>query len=256
MNFNHKTIIITGGTGFIGAHLCQQLINDGHKIICLSRSEEKINILKENLKNTTLDNFFSYIFDINNEEEIKKYVAKIKEEHHEINALINNAFKTCEEGNFYLVDKKQWLDALEVNTVTPFLLSRAFEKIMPKYGSIINIGSIYGVTSTNLSIYEEKDDKLGNNTVYGVSKAGLIHLTKYLATAFGEKQIRVNCVSYGGVRNLQRVDENFIERYSEKIPMKRMAELEDVDGIISFLISDKSRYITGENILVDGGWSL
>lgn len=255
---NKKTIVLTGGTGFIGSHLCQKLIDKGHKVICLSRSEERIAGLKERLKNISPDNFYFYIVDINNEEEIKKCALKIKDEHGGVDTLINNAARRSDEAGFRQINKKQWLDVLDANVVTPFFLSLVFAELMPKYGSIINIGSIYGVTSTDLRIYDEgeRNFKLTGNTVYGVSKAALAHLTKYLAVAFGEKQIRVNCVSYGGVRNEQRADENFVKRYASKVPMGRMAELNDTDGIISFLISDNSQYITGENILVDGGWSL
>lgn len=250
----NKIIIITGGTGFIGSYLCQQLINEGHTIICLSRQSESAAALRKRLKNITTQNFYTYVFDINDEQSIDSQMRQIKKEHKSVDVLINNAAKRCDEFDFNKLHAQHWLDVLSVNVVTPFLLTRAVAEIMPRFGSIINIGSIYGVTSTDLNIYKAKDNMLGFNMVYGVSKAALIHLTKYLATAFGKKQIRVNSISYGGIKNRQ--DKDFIKCYSSKVILGRMAELEDLDGIVSFLISNKSRYITGQNIMVDGGWSL
>lgn len=249
-----KKVILTGATGFMGAHFCQALINTGHEVICFSRSEKKVESLRKKLKNVSSKNFDAYVFDINDEQQIKKNFALIKKKYKRIDALINNAARRNEEIDLEDITSQDWHETLQSNLITPFALSRAAAPLMPKNGSIINIASFLGVIAADLSVYPNGEKLMGLLMIYGVSKAALIQLTKYLATVYGKKQIRVNAISFGGVKNNQ--DSKFVSRYNRKVAMGRMAELDDLDGIIRFLISDDAKYITGQNVLVDGGRTL
>ena len=118
-------------------------------------------------------------------------------------------------------------------------------------GSIINIASIYGINGPDFSLYE--DTEMGNPAAYAASKGGLIQLTRWLSTSLAPK-IRVNAVSPGGIFRNQ--PKNFVERYENKTPLGRMANEEDLKGIIAYLSSDLSSYVTGQNIVIDGGWTV
>ena len=120
--------------------------------------------------------------------------------------------------------------------------------------NIINIASIYGTISPDFKIYE--NDKKFNSEVYGASKAGLIQMTKYFATILAKNNIVVNSISPGGIKNNKTQTKKFIKNYSKNVPRKRMAYLEDILEIIIFLIEMKEKYLTGQNIIVDGGLSL
>ncbi|MEK6848762.1 MAG: SDR family oxidoreductase, partial [Nanoarchaeota archaeon] len=119
-------------------------------------------------------------------------------------------------------------------------------------GSIINIGSIYGQVSSDKRIYG--DSKRNNSEVYSATKAGIIQFTKYLATHWAEYNIRVNCISPGGIFNNQK--EFFVKNYINKVPLGRMANVTDINGALIFLASDASKYVTGQNLTIDGGFTI
>jgi NAD(P)-dependent dehydrogenase (short-subunit alcohol dehydrogenase family) len=120
------------------------------------------------------------------------------------------------------------------------------------FGSLINMSSIYGINGPDFTIYE--GTSIGNAVEYSAIKGGLVNLTKYLASYFGASGVRVNCVSPGGIYDNQ--DPIFVENYNKKVPLKRMGLPEDISPSIAFLLSDESKYITGHNLVVDGGWSI
>jgi NAD(P)-dependent dehydrogenase (short-subunit alcohol dehydrogenase family) len=146
-----------------------------------------------------------------------------------------------------------WRRAIEVNLTAAFALcqSAAPHLAKSKHGSIINLASIYGVTGPDWRLYEGTE--MGNPAAYAVSKGGLIQLTKWLSTTLAP-DVRVNAISPGGV--IRNQPQKFQDRYQEKTPLGRMAIEEDFKGIVALLASDASAYITGQNIIVDGGWSV
>ncbi len=173
--------------------------------------------------------------------------------------MINNAAFVGEsnlEGWTEDFDKQSvetWKRAVEVNLTAPFHLCQAFTPLLKKskVGSIINIASIYGANAPDYSLYEGTD--MGNPAGYSASKGGLIQLTRWLSTTIAP-DVRVNSISPGGVwRNQSR---RFVDRYEFKTPLGRMATEEDFKGIVAYLSSDLSSYVTGQNIVVDGGWSV
>ena len=145
-----------------------------------------------------------------------------------------------------------WRRALEVNLTAPFVLVQSCLDALrsSSHGSIINIGSTYGVGGAVMSLYE--GTSMGNPAAYAASKGGLIQFTRWLSTVLAP-QIRVNSISPGGIWREQ--PDSFHQRYVERTPLGRMANEEDFKGIIAYLASDASAYVTGQNIMVDGGWT-
>jgi len=145
-----------------------------------------------------------------------------------------------------------WDEALRVNLTSAFVVTQAAQPILARSGSgsVVLFSSIYGVTAPDFSLYEETG--LHNPAAYGASKAGLLQLTRYLATAFAPA-VRVNAISPGGVERGQ--PDTFVRRYAARTPLGRMATEEDLKGAVAYLASDLSRYVTGHNLVVDGGWT-
>ena len=146
-----------------------------------------------------------------------------------------------------------WRRALEVNLTAVFELSQGLAPELKKKGkgSIINIASIYGVVAPDYELY--RGTSMGNPAAYAASKGGLLQLTRWLATTLAPS-VRVNAISPGGVERKQ--PPQFIDRYVKRTPLRRMAMEEDFKGVIALLASDSGSYITGQNLVVDGGWSI
>ena len=119
---------------------------------------------------------------------------------------------------------------------------------------IVNVGSIYGLVAGDMSLYNKNDRK--TSEIYGASKAAVIHLTKYLANYMGKFNVRVNCISPGGVLNKKLQKKNFIKKYSKKPSLGRMANSKEILNTLIFLLNEDSDYITGQNLIVDGGYTL
>ena len=183
----------------------------------------------------------------------------IEERYGRLDVLINCAALVGSSGlkgwakPFKEQDVETWEKAMEINLTGAFYLIQQCLPLMEKSSSasIINVSSIYGVAGQKLSMYEGMDYL--TPAAYAASKGGLVQLTRYLATVLAPN-IRVNCISPGGVERDQ--SEAFVERYKKLTPLHRMSQEEDLKGVAHFLASDLSAYITGQNIIVDGGWSL
>jgi NAD(P)-dependent dehydrogenase (short-subunit alcohol dehydrogenase family) len=118
-------------------------------------------------------------------------------------------------------------------------------------GSLINMSSIYGIVGPDFTVYEGTE--MTNAVAYSAIKGGLVNLSRYLASYFGSYQVRVNCISPGGIYDRQ--NETFLKNYNKKVPLKRMGNPEDIAAAVHFLLSDDSAYVTGHNLIVDGGWT-
>lgn len=244
-----KLVIISGGLGVLGQSYAKVLKEDGYDILLLD--------IKEPAANSNIVGEF-FRCDISKEKDIaglKQYLVPLNPE---IHGLINNA--SCQPEGFSneLEDysAKTFKKVLEVNLVGSFLLCKVVIPFMKKqkFGSIVNIGSIQGVVAPTFEIYEGMN--ITSPLVYAVSKAGLIHFCKWIAKKYGKWNIRCNAVSPGGLSDSQRGGSEFTKVYSARTPLGRMVHSSEVAEVVRFLISDKSRYITGQNILVDGGWTI
>ncbi len=258
-----KVAVVTGALGLIGQEHCRALIAFGAKVIATDIDEVAI----KQFAKTMGENAYGYHMDITNKESIKSVCDRVFEELGSIDILVNNAAindmvedpkSSLELSKFENYPLELWEKSIKVNLTGTFLCCQVFGQRMVKqgFGSIINIASTYGIVSPNQSLYVDEN---GNQTffkppAYPVSKAGVIMLTKYLASYWGEKGIRVNCISPGGVENGQ--NPFFIKQYSDKTPSKRMAQKNDYQGALIYLASDASSYTNGANIIVDGGWTI
>lgn len=246
MQLKDQIVLITGAGGQLGSSFAKFLSNQGAKLWLTDASESALTELVSLLPPLSVLGAGS--MDVTSPESVKSFFLKVPE----LDVLINNAgiglFTT-----FWDRDYDEFMKVLSVNVGGPFLCSREAIKIMmhKNKGSIINIGSIYGVISSDPRIYA--DSNRLNSEVYSASKAGVIQMTKYFATHAAPYGIRVNCVSPGGVFNNQ--SEKFVENYCYRTPFHRMANGNDICGAVAFLASSGAEYITGQNILVDGGFT-
>tara|TARA_Y100000034_G_C6791749_1_gene354566 strand:- start:92 stop:826 length:735 start_codon:yes stop_codon:yes gene_type:complete len=235
-DLKNKVVVITGGAGLLGKMHAKAVKEAGGTVI---------------LTDVVKDPDICYM-DITNKKSIENFIDSLDR----VDVLINNAalnptMSTKDETNrFEDFDLDKWNKSLEVNLTGSFLCSQVFINKMIKdkvKGVIINIASDLGVIAPNQTIYEDDVKPVD----YSVTKHGIIGLTKYLATYFADKGIRVNSISPGGVYTNQ--SEDFVERLSNLIPMGRMANEDEYKGAIVFLCSEASSYMTGHNLVIDGG---
>ncbi len=260
-----KNIIITGALGLLGKPLTFELAKQGNNIIMLDvKSKDELKKYK-NFK-FIKDRIIYFKCDVSKIKNVKKIDNSLKKKIPKIDVLINAAAitdaverkkKNIKKSMFENYSIKDWEKSILGNLNSMFICSQIFGKRMVKYkkGSIINLSSTYGIVGPDQSIYRNKKNKnlFFKSPSYPTSKGAVISFTKYLASYWGDKGIRVNCVSPGGIKNNQ--NKVFIKRYSEKTVLGRMAETKDIIGTIKFLCSEDSSYITGSNIVVDGGWT-
>jgi NAD(P)-dependent dehydrogenase (short-subunit alcohol dehydrogenase family) len=244
MNLNKKIILVTGGEGLIGKDIIKNIhSNNGIPI--------SLDILNNNnLKKGKLS------IDVNSDESISEVIEGVIKKYKRIDGLVNNAYpKTEDWGNkFEHVSTMSFSKNVDMQLSRVFAISKPVLEIMKKqnFGSIVNIASIYGIVGSDVNIY--KNTKMSLPPAYSAIKGGLISFNRYISSYFGEYGIRANCISPGGVFNNQ--EQVFIENYTKKVPLKRMAMPEDISPAVTFLLSDLSKYITGQNIAIDGGYTI
>ena len=244
-----KLVIITGCNGQIGRELCRQYTDVGAKVIGIDVSEKQSTELK-------LRDFTYLPADIRQSTTIEKCFEEIKLRFGSIDILINNAGVATFD--HYINRSEDQLDLMmDVNLKGTFHCIKAFiihSASESRVRSIVNIGSIYGVVSPDFRIYSEGDRR--SPEMYGATKAGVIQMTRYFAVDLAKNGIRVNSISPGGVFNPESPqDPEFVRKYSERSPMGRMASESEIAATSIFLTSDLASYVTGHNLVVDGGYS-
>ena len=255
-DLKNKTILVAGGAGYLGSQLCEAILLHNGDICIADINLEKINSLKDSLTLKFPENkIFSTILDIKNENSIIECVNKTNEHFDNINGLINatygSAGKALDELN-----AKEFNDANEINLTGSFLLSRHAISTMREGGSVIMFASMYGIVSPKPNLYPEGINP--NPIEYGAGKAGLIQLTKYLASHFGSKNIRVNAVAPGpfpDIKKNENYNQEFLDNLRNSTMLKRLGKSEEIAGPIIFLLSEASSYVTGQVLKVDGGWT-
>lgn len=246
-NYKNKIVVITGTSGLLGKSLVKLFLSLNSIVIGMDIKKNKI----------TNKNFHFFNIDIVNNKKVQKTLHNIIKKHKKIDVIINNAgvsFFT----KFEKRTEKELISTFKVNLLGTINVCKNYfilhKKFKLKRCNIINIGSIYGSMSPDFRIYANPNNY--NSEIYGSTKAGIIQLTKYLAILMSRHKINVNCMSPGGILNKDKKHKKiFIKKYSSRIPINRMANTEDFYTCILFLSSDFSKYITGQNILVDGGLS-
>ena len=240
-----KVIILTGASGLIGNETFKHLIKNGAKVIAVD------------IRSTSDNEKSFYQFDITQPIEIDKLIALTLTKFKRIDGLVNLAYPRTKEWGVRFEDilLDSWRENVDMQMNVVFYLCQKVLEIMKpqKSGSIINIGSIYGVVGNDFTLYEEYGGT--SAAAYTAIKGGLINLTRFLASYYGPYNIRVNCVSPGGIIDVERQHPSFIKRYSAKSPLRRLGNPEEIAPAITFLLSDEASFITGHNLMVDGGWT-
>lgn len=258
MNLEGRTALITGGAGYIGTAFSQALAEAGANLALLDMSEDRVTEAAKAIAEKYGVKTCGIAVDLSDETAVVGTPKQIVDKLGSLDIVINCAAFVGTTGlkgwvtPFEEQSVDTWRAALEVNLTAAFALIQAATPYLREsgHGSVINIGSTYGVVGPNMSLYE--GTSMGNPAAYAASKGGLTQLTRWLATNLAP-DIRVNCISPGGVARGQH--EDFVERYEKLTPMKRMGTEEDMKGAVLYFASDLSAYVTGQNLLVDGGWT-
>lgn len=244
-----KVAVVTGGAGLIGAQIVKGLASSGATVYIADNNEAKAKKLL-NLPKVK----FIYL-NIASEDSIVEAFELVKKLSRRIDVLVNSAYPRTEDwGNkFEDIPFASWKTNLDGQLGGYFLCCREAAKYMKRQegGSIINIGSTYGVTAPDFSIYEGTNMTMP--AAYSAIKGGLINFSKYLASYYGKNKIRVNVVSPGGIFDNQ--PKSFVEKYSKRTILGRMGKPSEIAGAVVFLASDAASYVTGHNLMVDGGWT-
>lgn len=263
-SLKNKNIILTGAAGILGRELSQSFLDAGANLALLDINKTNLDKLNKSLK-IEGDNYFkTYLVDLTIEKDVTHIINLISKKFVTIDVLFNNAAtkgKSLEEflKPFEDYNYDTWKEILDGNLSSMFLTTKAVGNIMKgqKFGNIIQISSIYAIIAPKKEIYRDSfynGAPISSPASYSVSKSGVIALTKYLASYWGEFNIRVNSISPGGIESGQNI--TFVNSYSSRTSLKRMADTRDIIGAAIFLCSDASSYITGHNIVVDGGFTL
>jgi len=261
-SLKNKTAIVTGALGLLGKKHCEALANAGANVVVADINEEQAKLFAQTLG----ANHIGLKVDVTSEASLKDAKEVILSKYGSIDVLVNNAaindmFENPGMAKELSAFENYPLDAfkksLDVNVTGVFLASQVFGTTMAENGSgsIINIASTYGVVGPDQSIYRNEcgEQTFYKSAVYPVTKGAVVNFTRFLAAYWGNKGVRVNTLSPGGVENSQ--NEFFIQNYSAKTLLGRMAKPTDYQGALVFLASEASAYMTGANLIVDGGWT-
>lgn len=254
-NLKGKVVVLTGGYGHLGKAIAESLIYHEAIVYVLGRDEEKFNaVFTHDLVNREQLNFT--FCDISSAESIAKALEIVNAKEGAIDVVINNAFYSKGQSPELMTDE-EWAYCIDGTLSSVFRVTRA---IIPYYkkagrGKIINVSSMYGVVAPQFEIYDDFPEYL-NPPHYGAAKAGVIQLTKYYASFLGKFGVQVNAVTPGPFpsENVQKAT-GFVKELNQKTSLNRIGTPEDLAGAFIFLASDASNFVTGQNIIVDGGWT-
>jgi NAD(P)-dependent dehydrogenase (short-subunit alcohol dehydrogenase family) len=239
----NKIVIVSGGSGLLGKPMIDHLKANGAIVI-----NAEINIETDWAQGNVQ-------CDITSEQSVNFLIDSVIEKYGRIDGLVNNAYpRTKDWGTkFEDIPLSSWKQNVDMQLNSVFMICQKVLQQMKvqQSGSIVNIASIYGVVGNDFTIYEGYGGT--SPAAYAAIKGGVVNFTRYLASYFGKENIRINCVSPGGIKDNQ--NPSFIERYEYKSPLKRMGKPEEIAPAVTFLLSDEASFITGHNLMVDGGWT-
>ena len=246
-----KVILVTGGAGNYGKCISEGLAEAGGKVIIASRNLDNVRSTAEKFRLQGLD-IQAFQVDQGNHESVMQLKKSILDKFGKLDVFVNNAVSRPMKG--YYAPIEQFDESMQVNATGMMDILREMVGLIIRNkegGSIINISSMMGMFGPDLSNYEGTDMAKDLSPDYFFHNAGLINLTRFMAQQFAGKNLRVNCISPGGLFNDQ--PERFLENYCKKVPLRRMANKDDIKGLVVLLASKAGEYINGENILMDGG---
>jgi NAD(P)-dependent dehydrogenase (short-subunit alcohol dehydrogenase family) len=238
-----KIIVVTGGNGLLGSRILKQLQHDG--AITINAEIQATDDLSKGMLHC----------DITNSASIQATIEKVTKAYGRIDGLVNNAYpRTKDWGKkFEDIPLESWQKNVDMQLNSVFNFCQQMLGLMKeqKHGSIVNISSIYGSVGPDFTVYDGTEMTMP--AAYAAIKGGVVNLTRYLAAYYGPYGVRINCVSPGGIFDQQ--PQSFVSAYEKKVPMRRMGLPEDIAAPVAFLLSDEAAYITGHNLMVDGGWT-
>ena len=254
---NNKVVVITGGAGLIGQEFVKAVIENNGIAIIADINEELGNKVQSDLSKELGSKNIDFVkLDITSKDSLQECISYLEAKYERIDALVNNAYPRNKNyaRHFFDVEYEDFVENLGLNLGGYFTTSQQFAKYFQKqkYGNIINISSIYGVVAPKFEVYD--GTSMTMPVEYATIKSGLIHLTKYMAKYFKGMNIRVNTLSPGGILDSQ--PEVFLEKYKEQCLNKGMLDKSDLKGTLVYLLSDMSKYVNGQNIVVDDGFVL
>ncbi len=240
-----KVILVTGAGGLIGRESVKHLVSHAAIVVGVDVHEPHSG-----------ENLFLKA-DITEKAEIDVVIGSVMAKYGRIDGLVNLAYpRTPDWGTaFEQIEYISWQKNVDMQMNAVFYFCQQILKIMKlqRGGSIVNIASIYGVVGNDFTLYKEYNGT--SPAAYSAIKGGIINFSRYLASYYGRDNIRVNCVSPGGILDEKNQHPSFIKRYSDKSPLGRLGKAEEIAPAISFLLSDDAAFITGHNLMVDGGWT-
>ena len=250
-----KVVFITGGSGLLGTQISWAVSMAFAKTVILDIDDVKGNKLANEIQNAGFQAHYEH-FDILDLEASGEKIRELAQIHGSIDVWINNAYPRTKDWGNKVEDLKleSWRENVDMHLNSYSWLTKEAALVMKERtisGSIINFGSIYGVVGIDPSVYE--GTSMTCPMGYAAIKGGIINLTRYLASYFGQNNIRINCVCPGGIFDNQ--NEIFVKNYEKRVPLKRMGKPEEIASTVLFLASDASSYITGTTMMVDGGWT-
>lgn len=249
-SLKNKNVLITGGYGYLGKAICQGLLAHGAKVWVLGRSEEKFTQTFVNQSD-----IFFIPADVSDNQSIQAAFRQISTQVSQIDVLINNAFYSKGQHPETMSDD-EWATGMDGTLNSVY---RCIREIIPYFkkqgqGKIINVSSMYGVVSPDFKVYE--NNNFLNPPHYGAAKAGVLQMTRYFACYLGKHNILVNAVTPGAFpSDTVQKNQEFIDDLSAKTPLGRIGKPEELQGAFVYLASDASSFMTGQNIVVDGGWT-
>lgn len=260
-SLQNKTVVLTGSAGRLGTRFSHVLSEAGANVVLVDIDDKQNTKLEKILARKYKTHPMSIRADISNESDVKRVKREIIAEYKKIDVLINNAHFVPREhpkrdAPFEQYPLELWDKTVSVNLRGLFLCCREIGDIMVRQnkGIIVNISSIYGIVGADQRIYGKS--RLNSPAFYSATKGAMVNLTLYLAAYWRGKNIRVNTLTLGGVYDSKlHKDKEFVRRYSEKTILGRMSNKEDYDGALLLLASDASSYMTGANLIIDGGWT-
>lgn len=248
-----KVVIQFGGTGLLGRALVAELAHAGSTLVVASRNRDSLTSLADSERTAGRTVFIDEV-DIGSEPSLHALRDRVLAQHGRIDGIVFNAVSRPMKS--FGDDLASWRSSMETNATGFFATVRAFGDAMAakSSGSVVNIASMQGMIGSNPFLYE--GTTMGTVPDYFFHKGGMINLTRYLASHYGPRGVRVNVVSPGGIFNPEKPQaREFLERYGKMTMLGRMADAREIGGAVTFLLSDASTYITGANLPVDGGYT-